>query len=106
MKALSVVVLTLAAALVSAAPVFAGGTAEQPKRGAGLKIALVVKNKDDAYQGIQQGSLAAAKDLGNVDVIFQGRQRRPLQPRPRSSTNLSRRRSTRLSCHRARWARQ
>jgi ABC-type sugar transport system substrate-binding protein len=72
MKALSVAVLTLAATLVSAGPLFAGGSAEQPKRGAGLKIALVVKNKDDAHQGIQQGGLAAAKDLGNVDVIFQG----------------------------------
>jgi rhamnose transport system substrate-binding protein len=73
MKARSLVVLTLAAAFVSAGPLFAGGSAEQPQAGGkSLTIALVVKSQDDAYQALQQGGLAAAKDLGNVDVSYQG----------------------------------
>jgi rhamnose transport system substrate-binding protein len=68
MQVRSLVVLTLAAALVSAGPLFAGGSAEQPKGGPAIKVALVVRSQDDAP--LQRGALTAAKDLGNVEVIY------------------------------------
>ncbi len=66
------VVLSLAAVLVSAGPLFAGGSAEQPQQGAkALMIALIPGSQDDSWQALQQGGQQAAKDLGNIDLTFQ-----------------------------------
>ena len=58
------------AALVCAVPAFAGGGAEQPKT-ASVKVAIVVKDSDDAWQAVQQGALAAADGLGGVEVDYE-----------------------------------
>jgi rhamnose transport system substrate-binding protein len=63
------VVLALVA-LVCAGPLFAGGAAEQTK-GASIKVAIVVRNSDNAWQAIQQGALAAANELGGVEVDYE-----------------------------------
>jgi len=70
MKVRRIVVLSLIAVLVSAGLVFATG-AQEPK--GNLKVALVVKNLGNSFfEAVRDGGLEAAKELGGVDVIYQG----------------------------------
>ncbi len=49
------VVLSLAAVLVSSGPLFAGGSAEQPQQGAkALMIALIPGSQDDSWQALHR----------------------------------------------------
>jgi rhamnose transport system substrate-binding protein len=71
MKLRRIVIIALAVALVSAGFAFAGGTKEAPK--GNLKIAMVVKNLGNSFfEACRDGGLEAAKELGGVDLIFQG----------------------------------
>ncbi|HET6486337.1 MAG TPA: rhamnose ABC transporter substrate-binding protein [Spirochaetia bacterium] len=71
MKLHRLVVISLVALLLGAGLVFAGGTSEQPK--GNLKVALVVKNLGNSFfEAVRDGGLEAAKELGGVDVIYQG----------------------------------
>ncbi len=66
-----IALLSLIAALVSAGLLFAAGGAEAPK--GTLKVALVVKNLGNSFfEAVRDGGLEAAKELGGVDVIYQG----------------------------------
>jgi rhamnose transport system substrate-binding protein len=66
-----IVVLALIAAVLSAGIAFASGTTEAPK--GNLKVALVVKNLGNSFfEAVRDGGLEAAKELGGVDVIYQG----------------------------------
>jgi rhamnose transport system substrate-binding protein len=71
MKVRRLIVLSLIAVLVSAGLAFATGTSEQPK--GNLKVALVVKNLGNSFfEAVRDGGLEAAKELGGVEVIYQG----------------------------------
>ena len=58
------------AALLSAAPLFAGGSAEQP-RGASVMVGVVVRDSDQSWQMAQEGAAAAASELGDVEVSYE-----------------------------------
>jgi rhamnose transport system substrate-binding protein len=71
MKLHRLIALSLVAVLVSAGLAFAGGAGEQPK--GNLKVALVVKNLGNSFfEAVRDGGLEAAKELGGVEVIYQG----------------------------------
>jgi len=71
MKVRRIVVLGLIAVLVSAGLVFAGGTKEAPK--GNLKVAMIVKNLGNSFfEACRDGGMEAAKELGGVELIFQG----------------------------------
>jgi rhamnose transport system substrate-binding protein len=66
-----VFLLVLAVTLVSAGFAFAGGSGEAAK--GNLKVALVVKNLGNSFfEAVRDGGLEAAKELGGVDIIYQG----------------------------------
>lgn len=71
MKLQRIVILGLIIALVTAGFAFANGAKEAPK--GNLKVALVVKNLGNSFfEAVRDGGLEAAKELGGVDVIYQG----------------------------------
>ncbi len=71
MKVRRIIALGLVALFVSAGLVFASGAGEQPK--GNIKVALVVKNLGNSFfEAVRDGGLEAAKELGGVDVIYQG----------------------------------
>jgi rhamnose transport system substrate-binding protein len=58
-------------ALLMAGTAFAGGAKEAPK--GNLKVVMIVKNLGNAFfEACRDGGLEAAKELGGVDLIFQG----------------------------------
>jgi rhamnose transport system substrate-binding protein len=68
---LGVLVLLLGLALVVSA--FAAGTKETGKAMGPVKIALLVKNLGNPFfDAVDTGGKEAAKELGNIDVIYQG----------------------------------
>jgi rhamnose transport system substrate-binding protein len=67
---LGVLVLLLGLALVVSA--FAAGTKETGKAMGPVKIALLVKNLGNPFfDAVDTGGKEAAKELGNIDVIYQ-----------------------------------
>jgi rhamnose transport system substrate-binding protein len=59
-------------ALVGAGLVFAGGGGETAKAGT-VKVAMIVKNLGNSFfEACRDGGLEAAKELGGVELIFQG----------------------------------
>jgi rhamnose transport system substrate-binding protein len=71
MKVRRIVILGLIALLVCAGLVFAGGTNEAAK--GNLKVAMIVKNLGNSFfEACRDGGLEAAKELGGVELIFQG----------------------------------
>ena len=57
--------------VVSAGPMYAGGSAEQPRASKTVSVVLVVRSPDDAARAVEQGARQAAKDLGNVEVTLE-----------------------------------
>lgn len=71
MKTLKIAVVCLLALLVSAGLVFAGG-AKEVKTGT-IKVAMIVKNLGNSFfEACRDGGQEAAKELGGVELIFQG----------------------------------
>jgi rhamnose transport system substrate-binding protein len=71
MKVRRVVILGLIAMFVSAGLVFATGAKEAPK--GNIKVAMIVKNLGNSFfEACRDGGLEAAKELGGVELIFQG----------------------------------
>jgi rhamnose transport system substrate-binding protein len=71
MNVRKIAILSLIIALLSAGLLFASGGAEAPK--GNLKVALVVKNLGNSFfEAVRDGGLEVAKELGGVDVIYQG----------------------------------
>jgi rhamnose transport system substrate-binding protein len=66
-----IVIIGLIVALVSAGIAFAGGT-QEPAKG-NVKVAMIVKNLGNSFfEACRDGGLEAAKELGGVDLIYQG----------------------------------
>jgi rhamnose transport system substrate-binding protein len=71
MKKSKVFVLCLIALLVSAGLVFAGGATEAKK--GNIRVAMIVKNLGNSFfEACRDGGQEAAKELGGVELIFQG----------------------------------
>jgi rhamnose transport system substrate-binding protein len=71
MKIRRVVFLVMIAALLTAGMAFASGTSEAPK--GNLKVAMIVKSLGNSFfEACRDGGLEAAKELGGVDLIYQG----------------------------------
>jgi len=72
MKLHRIVLLMLVATLVSAGLVFAGGAKEAGKTG-NIKVAMLVKNLGNSFfEACRDGGQEAAKELGGVELIYQG----------------------------------
>ena len=70
MRKYRVFLLCVVALVVSAGLVFATGT---PEKTGPIKVAMIVKNLGNSFfEACRDGGQEAAKELGNVDLIFQG----------------------------------
>jgi len=71
MKKLKVILITMVILLITTAMVFSTGQAE--KKSGKIRIAMVVKNLGNSFfEACRDGGLEAAKELGNVELIYQG----------------------------------
>ena len=72
MKKLRIILIVFVVFLSVTAMVFATGQAEK-KAGGKLRVAMVVKNLGNSFfEACRDGGLEAAKELGNVELIYQG----------------------------------